>query len=97
MAKQTHAECPVAKVAALLSDTWTMLILRDLIKQPLRYKDLLVSLEGISTRTLTLKLEKLEEQGIIVKKVPYYSVTAKGTKLNTLFSEMTAYGKRYLK
>ena len=96
MAKNAHSECPVAKVASLLSDTWTMLILRDLMKGPLRYKDLTESLEGISTRTLTLKLEKLEEEGIITKKIPYYAVTAKGKKLAAIFAEMTSYGKKYL-
>ena len=96
MKKDACAECPVAKVASLLSDTWTMLILRDLMKGPLRYKDLTDSLEGISTRTLTQKLERLAEEGIIAKKVPYYAVTAKGKKLGAIFEEMTRYGKKDL-
>ena len=96
MQKHGKEECPVAKVASLLSDTWTMLILRDLMKGPLRYKDLTESLEGISTRTLTLKLQKLDDEGIIVKKVPHYAITAKGKKLGAIFAEMTLYGKKYL-
>lgn len=97
MKKHSQTECPVAKVASLLSDTWTMLILRDLMKGPLRYKELTDSLDGISTRTLTLKLQKLEDEGIILKKIPQYSVTAKGKKLAAIFSEMTKYGDSYLR
>ena len=63
-----------------------MLILRDLMKGPLRYNELCESLEGISTRTLSLKLDRLEDEGIIAKKAPYYSVTAKGKKLRAIFS-----------
>lgn len=96
MAKNTHSDCPVAKVANLLSDTWTMLILRDLMKKPMRYCELESSLLGISTRTLALKLQKLEHEGIIEKKDVYYSVTTKGKNLGVIFEEMTRYGKKYL-
>lgn len=88
--------CPVAKVASLLSDRWTMLIVRDLMKKPHRYKDLCDSLLGISTRTLTLKLNKLVQSGVISKKELYYEITEKGKKLGDIYSEMTKYGKKYL-
>jgi len=96
MKDHSGALCPVAKVAALLSDAWTMLIVRDVMKRPMRYSELALSLEGISTRTLTQKLEKLVAAGIISKKESRYSITAKGKKLGAIFAEMTKYGKRYL-
>ncbi len=96
MKDHSQADCPVAKVASLLSDAWTMLILRDLMRGPMRFCELEDSLEGISTRTLTLKLEKLVESGIVAKKEPLYSVTAKGKKLGAIFDAMTLYGKKYL-
>lgn len=89
--------CPVSKVAELLSDTWTMLIVRDIMRNPMRFSQLHASLTGISTRTLTLKLNKLTEGGIISKKEPYYSITPKGKHLGAIFAEMTVYGKKYLK
>jgi DNA-binding HxlR family transcriptional regulator len=96
MKSHSVTECPVSRVAALLSDTWTMLILRDLMQKPMRYSELHTSLEGISTRTLALKLSKLESSGIIIKKGLLYSASAKGLKLGAIFSEMTKYGKKYL-
>ena len=62
--KASHADnvaCPIAKVATLLSDVWTILIIRDLLSSPKRFTELQHSLQGISSRTLTLKLKKLEE------------------------------------
>jgi DNA-binding HxlR family transcriptional regulator len=97
MKDHSSAVCPIAKVASLLSDTWTMLLLRDLMKKPMRFSELHESLEGISTRTLSLKLQKLEHDGIITKKEPLYMVTTKGKNLASIFGEMTKYGKKYLK
>lgn len=96
MKDHSKNDCPVAKVASLLSDPWTMLILRDLMKGPQRFCELEESLDGISTRTLTLKLEKLLEAGIVTKKEPKYSITTKGKKLGSIFDAMNAYGKKYL-
>ena len=97
MKDHSSAECPIAKVATLLSDTWTMLILRDLMKKPMRFSELHDSLEGISTRTLSLKLQRHESEGIIAKKEPSYTVTTKGKNLASIFAEMTKYGKKYLR
>jgi len=60
--KQATQPCPMTKTAQLLSDTWTMLIMHDLLSGSKRFCELERSLEGISTRTLTLKLKKLEER-----------------------------------
>ena len=73
-----------------------MLIIRDLIKKPLRFSELTESLSGISTRTLTLKLKRLEELGIITRDDPRYLITTKGKKLDPILREMSAYGKKYL-
>ncbi|MES2224850.1 MAG: helix-turn-helix domain-containing protein [Patescibacteria group bacterium] len=89
-------DCPTAKAASLLSDMWTMLIVRDLLKSPLRFNELLESLEGVSTRTLTLKLKHLEEGGIVRKEDVRYALTPSGTKLGPVIAEMEKYGKKYL-
>ena len=95
-------KCPIAKAATLLGDLWIILIVRDLLKEPLRFNDLHKSLEGISTRTLTLKLNALEEQGIVKKKAyasPHcikYAITPKGKRLSLITDAMAVYGKKYL-
>lgn len=93
----TEGPCPVQKTATLLSDTWTMLIIRDLLSGPKRFCDLERSLEGISTRTLTLKLRKLEEERLVTKlKNGSYSATARGKGLRVVETAMRRYGEKYL-
>jgi DNA-binding HxlR family transcriptional regulator len=95
---KAHActDCPTAKVAALLSDQWTMLVVRDLLRAPMRFSELLASLTGVSTRTLTLKLKRLEEMGVVVKNDPLYTITKTGAKIKPIMDEMQTYGKKYL-
>lgn len=56
----------VDQLVALLGEKWTLLILGVLTKEPkLRYNDLQRSVRGISQRMLTLRLKKLEENGLV--------------------------------
>lgn len=85
-------QCPVQKLAIILSDPWTILIIRDLISSPKRFSDLEKSLTGISTRTLTLKLNKLITEAIIEHKDHLYTTTKKGKKLGTIVKHMAKVG-----
>lgn len=90
-------DCPITRVAELLSDTWTILILRSLTEGPKRFCEIEDWLDGISTRTLTLKLKKLIEAGLIEKKIDsYYQVTKKGSGLKIIENAMIKYSKLYL-
>ena len=93
MHKHRQDSCPVAKVATLLSDAWTMLIIRDLLKESMRFTELEKSLSGISTRTLTSKIKNLEEEGIITKNLNSYKITKKGAKLKKVIDAMSDFGK----
>ncbi len=95
--KPKSVKCPITKVATLLSDTWTMLIMHFLIEGPKRFCELEKSLDGISTRTLTLKLSKLLEDGMIAKKDDgSYSATKKGKGLKLIEDSMRKYEKKYM-
>ena len=95
--KSTDVKCPITKVAKLLSDTWTMLVMHFLIDGSKRFCELEKALTGISTRTLTLKLKKLIEDGMIVKaKDGSYAVTKKGKGLRLIENSMKRYEKKYM-
>lgn len=95
--KRTPTPCPVSKVAALLSDTWTMLIMYQLLTAPKRFCELERELSGISSRTLTIKLKTLEKEGLVAKRIDgAYEATARGKGLRAVLSAMHAYEKRYL-
>ena len=78
----------------MLSDTWTMLIMHNLIKaKTLRFCELERELEGISTRTLTLKLKTLEDEGLVMKIDEGYQMTKLGLKLKLVIKAMEQFGK----
>ena len=93
MNKKYHNDCPIAKVASLLSDPWTMLIIRDLLRKEMRFSDLERSLVGISSRTLTSKIKCLEDEKILTKEGLHYLITPKGMKLKKVLNAMSAYGE----
>jgi DNA-binding HxlR family transcriptional regulator len=95
--------CPVCRTAEVISGKWTLLIIRDLAASPLRFCEIERSLEGISPRTLSLRLRALEQQQIVERctypEVPprvEYALTDKGKALVPLIEDMRAYGSRWL-
>lgn len=94
--------CPIAKVADLVGDPCSLLVLRDLQEGPRRFGDLDESL-GMSTRTLSKTLGRLSRLGFI-KRAHYkrprprieYRLTPKGHALDDVLKAMRSYGKRYL-
>lgn len=92
-----HSDCPITRVASLLSDTWTMLIMHTLTSGPKRFCEIENQLEGISTRTLTLKLQKLIAAELIEKtETGTYKATKKGAGLKIIENAMRTYSKTYL-
>jgi DNA-binding HxlR family transcriptional regulator len=97
------SNCPVCRTAEIISGKWTLLIIRDLADSSLRFCELERSLEGLSPRTLSLRLRALEEQGVLERRtypeVPprvEYGLTDKGKALVPLIEDMRSYGRRWL-
>jgi DNA-binding HxlR family transcriptional regulator len=95
--------CPVCRTAEIISGKWTLLVIRDLADGNQRFCELERSLEGISPRTLSLRLRALEEHGIVERntypEVPprvEYALTDKGRALVPLIEDMRSYGRRWL-
>ena len=95
--------CPVCATAEIICGKWTILVIRDLAEGRSRFCELERSLEGISPRTLSLRLRALEEEGIVERKtfpeVPprvEYSLTEKGRALLPLIEDMRRYGHQWL-
>jgi DNA-binding HxlR family transcriptional regulator len=93
----SHSDCPITRVASLLSDTWTMLIMHSLTTGPKRFCEIEAELDGISTRTLTLKLQKLTSEDLIEKtETGSYQATKKGSGLKMIEKAMIKYSETYL-
>lgn len=99
---QSESKCPVCACAEIVSGKWTLLVIRDLAEGSRRFCELERSLEGISPRTLSLRLRALEEQGVVGRhtypEVPprvEYALTQKGSELAPLIETMRDYGERW--
>ena len=98
-----ESSCPVSACAEVLGGKWTILLVRDLADGRCRFCELERSLEGISPRTLSLRLRALEEQVIVERKtfpeVPprvEYTLTNKGRALVPIIEGMREYGREWL-
>src|SRR5215211_3116620 len=98
-----NSDCPVCRTADIVCGKWTLLVIRDLAEQRSRFCELERSLEGISPRTLSLRLRALEEEGIVARKtfpeVPprvEYTLTEKGRALVPIVESMREYGNVWL-
>lgn len=86
--------CPVARVADLVGDSVSLLIIRDLLAGPKRFGEL--AKLGASTRTLTIKLRQLQQCGFVAPPGPAYTLTKKGRALRPIVDSMRRYGEKYL-
>ncbi len=92
----------IASAMEIIGSKWTALILRDLAEGPRRFGELERSVEGISPRTLSQRLDGLEQHGIITKasyaEVPpriEYTLTPKGHDLVPVLRQMAEWGNKY--
>ncbi len=95
--------CPLAKVADIIGDSATLLIIRDLASKARGFTDLELSLQGISSRTICNRLKVLEKHCMVTRipKADFYPrvnwrLTEKGRALSGIIAAMRAYGKKYL-
>lgn len=86
----------------IIGEKWTALIIRDLYYGSRRFTQLQHSLPGISPRTLSQRLSKLEQCGVIQKSqtseaisYPEYSLTKKGHDFAGILQQMADWGEKY--
>ena len=93
-------DCPVARTLDIVGERWTLLILRDLLRQgPRKFQDLEASLVGIGPNTLSARLSSLEELGLIERRQyeqhpprMEYLLTDKGREVRPVLKALKAWG-----
>ena len=68
MAKSFDQYCPMAHALSLVGERWALLVVRELLKGPKRYTDLVDGLPGIGTNILATRLRELEQAGVVRKR-----------------------------
>lgn len=102
MTKETRSYnqyCPLARTLDVLGERWTLLIVRELLSGPKRFKDLQDALIGVGTNLLSARLKEMERNGLVSRaKLPppgvasVYELTEHGRKLDETLLSLIRWG-----
>jgi DNA-binding HxlR family transcriptional regulator len=103
MSSSYNLKCPVARTLDIIGERWTILLLRDLfVDGARRFQDFEASLASISATTLSARLKKLEEHGIVARRFytdhpprAEYVLTDKGRTLGPLLKMLLEWGTKH--
>lgn len=100
---QRRSDCPINFTLEILGDSWSLLIIRDIIFVGKKtFGEFLASDEGIARNILSSRLAKLEAIGILRKTVhpedkrkDLYLLTDKGLDLIPILLDLAAWGAKH--
>src|ERR687886_123195 len=95
--------CAVARALDIVGERWTLLVARELLTGPKRFKDLLEGLPGIGTNLLAARLKNLEGFGILRRTTlpppagsKVYELTELGRSLEPVITALGRWGLKFL-
>ena len=95
--------CAVARALDVVGERWTLLLVRELLTGPKRFKDLLDGLPGIGTTLLTARLKDLKGHGIVRRATlpppagsKVYELTDLGRSLEEVVMALSRWGLKLL-
>lgn len=95
--------CPIDRSLKIMGQRYALHIMRNIIllKQN-RFNQFLKSIEGINGKTLVIRLQQLEEYGLVEKKVipgkpahTEYYPTEKGVAVQRILAEIASFSAKY--
>ena len=97
------SDCPVARTLDLIGERWTILLLRELLRQGARrFQDFQTSLPGVAPNILSARLKSLEDSGLVQRQVYSerpprleYVLTEKGKSLGPVVKAMRDWGAKH--
>ena len=104
MSKRSYNQyCAVARAMDIVGERWTLLIVRELLPGPKRFKDLLEGLPGIGTNLLAARLKDLEGYGVVRRTTlpppaasRVYELTELGRSLEPVIMGLARWGLEFL-
>ena len=103
MPKRYEQYCPMAHALDLVGERWVLLIVKELMRGPKRYTDLVECLPGIGTNILAARLRDLERHGVVARRTlpppaasKVYDLTDYGRALRPALRELAMWGARSL-
>jgi DNA-binding HxlR family transcriptional regulator/putative sterol carrier protein len=103
VARRTYNQyCATAHTLDLVGERWTLLILREMLTGPKRFRDLHESLSGIGTGLLASRLKHLEAEGLVERvtlpppaRTPAYALTEAGAELEPAVMALSRWGMKW--
>ena len=100
MSRRSYGQhCTVARALDVVGERWTLLLVRELMTGPKRFKDLLGGLPGIGTNLLAARLRSLEEHGVVRRATlpppagtAVYELTGLGRSLGPVVATLSRWG-----
>ena len=95
-----RSDCPINFALQIFGDTWSLLVIRDLMFTDRRtYSEFLNAEEGIATNILATRLNQLQATGLIRRRgrgrSARYGLTEKGLDLLPAMLELISWSARY--
>jgi DNA-binding HxlR family transcriptional regulator len=88
----------------VIGDFWSILIIRELLAGEKRFNEIEELLSEITSSTLSTRLKKLEEDGVVIRTqyecIPpkvVYSLSDKGQDLKLVVAEIDRFGQKWFK
>lgn len=98
-----HEYCPVYASIELLQEKWVLHVVRSLLERPHGFNELARAVGGANATTLSLRLERLERLGVVVKTVEStmpprtrYELTPAGRELEAVISAIDRWGRAHM-
>ena len=93
--------CAAARSLEVIGEKWTLLIVRDLLRGPQRFSDLLRYLGPITPKWLSARLREMEEAGIVERDAQegrrevWYRLTEVGRDLEPVVEALVVWGIKH--
>ena len=95
-------ECPIVDAIKNIGGEWNFIIIRYLNEKPMGFNELLKSVQGLNSKTLSRVLKNLQSAEIVERTIintqPFlvqYSLTEKGRSLDPVFEALREWGSRW--
>ena len=95
--------CPIDTTFRLVGKKFTILIIREMMRDKTRFNQFLDSIEGINPKILSARLKEMEKSGLIRRKIRSteppvrigYFLTEKGSALKSILNQMARFSMRH--
>jgi len=93
--------CPIAKACEVISERWTILVIRELIAGSHSFNDIRRGLPLMSPSLLSTRLKSLEKAGIVARleqaSSVHYALSQAGEELKPIILELGTWGQRWVR